>query len=223
MKATAVVTSTPHCLLPLRQRGVLLIITLIMLVVISGVAALSIKGSGSSEALANNVRTQGLALQAAEAALRYCEIGAINQNLADRGEPLTKAPTQGFAGLSFPIRPPPLVIGGTTPPSYQPADWQALTAWQGTAATYIATPIPLATLDAMGSASSSSALVGSFASVYRRAPDCIVQYAENTGETIMTVVARGFGPEVAAAPASNPGEIPHGSEVFLQAIVKLPP
>jgi PilX N-terminal len=57
--------------LPSHQRGVLLIITLIMLVVISGVAALSIKGSGSSEALANNVRTQGLAIQAAEAALRY--------------------------------------------------------------------------------------------------------------------------------------------------------
>jgi hypothetical protein len=77
-------------------------------------------------------------------------------------------------------------------------------------------------LDAMGNTVASSALVGKFASVYKRNPDCIVQYAENTSNNNIIVVARGFGPEVAQA-NGTPWEIPNGAEVFLQATVQLPP
>ena len=63
---------------PLRQRGVVLIIALVMLVVISLLATFSIRGALSNEAISGNVRTTQLASQAAEVALRYCEDGVIN-------------------------------------------------------------------------------------------------------------------------------------------------
>jgi Tfp pilus assembly protein PilX len=49
------------------QQGVVLIVALIMLAIISLMAAATIKGSGSSEALSSSSRTQSLALQAAGA------------------------------------------------------------------------------------------------------------------------------------------------------------
>lgn len=79
-----------------KQRGVLLIVTMILLLIISGVAAITIKGSGSSENVANNTRTQALAMQAAEAALRYAETDILEQNRLDNtippGTPVRRVP-----------------------------------------------------------------------------------------------------------------------------------
>ncbi len=55
------------------QSGVVLIFALIMLVVISMVALTSLKSSISGEQVSNNLRTNALATQSAEAGLRYCE------------------------------------------------------------------------------------------------------------------------------------------------------
>ncbi len=55
------------------QSGVVLIFALIMLVVISMVALMSLKSSISGEQVSNNLRTSALATQSAEAGLRYCE------------------------------------------------------------------------------------------------------------------------------------------------------
>lgn len=56
-----------------KQDGVVLIIALIMLVVVSMLATLSIRNATSSEAVSGAVRTTQLASQAAETALRICE------------------------------------------------------------------------------------------------------------------------------------------------------
>mgnify|MGYP000098892943 CR=1 FL=1 len=56
-----------------RIRGVSLIITLIMLVIIGLTAASAMRGAASSERVTNSLRMEGLAQQYAEAALRYCE------------------------------------------------------------------------------------------------------------------------------------------------------
>jgi type IV pilus assembly protein PilX len=68
------------------QRGVVLIIALIMLVVISLLATLSIRNATSSEAVSGNVRTTQLATQAAEIALRYCE-DSVEQSVIAGGTP----------------------------------------------------------------------------------------------------------------------------------------
>lgn len=62
---------------PASQRGVVLIIALVMLVVISLLTTLSIRSATSTEKVSGNVRTTELASQAAEIALRYCEDAVV--------------------------------------------------------------------------------------------------------------------------------------------------
>lgn len=56
-----------------RQRGLSLILTLVMLVVIALTAAASMRGAVTGEKVVNNVRLESLAHEYAEIALRYCE------------------------------------------------------------------------------------------------------------------------------------------------------
>lgn len=56
-----------------RERGVTLIIALIMLIIIGLTSASVMRATLNSDQVANNTRTQTLAHQAADVALRYCE------------------------------------------------------------------------------------------------------------------------------------------------------
>lgn len=56
-----------------RQRGLSLILTLVMLVIIALTAAASMRGAITGEKVVNNVRLESLAHEYAEVALRYCE------------------------------------------------------------------------------------------------------------------------------------------------------
>lgn len=58
---------------PKAQRGVVLIVGLIMVLLISLIALAAIRGSGLQELMAGNVRDRNLAFQAAEAGLREAE------------------------------------------------------------------------------------------------------------------------------------------------------
>lgn len=55
------------------ERGIVLVLALILLVIISMVAIMSVKGSISGEQVSNNLRSNAVATQAAETALRFCE------------------------------------------------------------------------------------------------------------------------------------------------------
>lgn len=60
-----------------RQCGVVLIMSLIMLVIVSLLATMSMKGALSSESISGSVRLNQLAHQSAEAALRFCEDAVV--------------------------------------------------------------------------------------------------------------------------------------------------
>jgi type IV pilus assembly protein PilX len=190
-----------------QQRGVILIVTLIMLLIISGVAALAIKGAGSTEIIANNTRTQGLAMAAAEAALRYCEIGAVNKYLTSKG----KALPAGQPTHTITIDAAPALVSDKT-------NWEEIASWQSS--TVKSATVSLDTLDKLGDASATSSGASTFAVLYKRNPDCIAQYAFGS-TTVVLVTARGFGPEVAKS--DNNQDIPNGAEVFLQSTIKMPP
>lgn len=57
-----------------RQQGVSLIIVLIMTVIIGLTAAASMRNAVSNERVINNMRSEAVAQQYAEAGLRYCEV-----------------------------------------------------------------------------------------------------------------------------------------------------
>ena len=182
------------------QAGVVLIMALIMLVVISLLATLSIRNATSGEAVSGNVRTTALANQAAEIALRYCEdtLAAIHP------------------AATIPV----------TPPMAPPAGWNELaytgaplhgtdtTKWDGgpTAEVFL---IPLAS-------------VNSGSVTFKRAPECMVESIRTakatapffTTTSTYVITARGFGPEVDTAVATVRAR-PQGTEVWLQSTVEL--
>jgi type II secretory pathway pseudopilin PulG len=59
--------------LPSLQRGVALIVALVVLVIIGLTSAAVMRGALSSDLVTNNARVQTLATQAAQVALKYCE------------------------------------------------------------------------------------------------------------------------------------------------------
>jgi type IV pilus assembly protein PilX len=59
--------------IPQRQRGVVLVIALILLVVLSLTALYTMRGAILGEKVSKNIRSNEVAAQAAEIALRYCE------------------------------------------------------------------------------------------------------------------------------------------------------
>lgn len=56
-----------------RQRGITLIVALVMLVVIGFMSAAVMRGALTGETVANNLRVQNFAMQQAQLGLRYCE------------------------------------------------------------------------------------------------------------------------------------------------------
>ncbi len=83
------------------QRGVSLLIVLIMLVIIGLTSAASLRSASSNERISNNFRMHALAEHYAEAALRYCE---TQLTLADnaRVNSLQDASLQAFTGAAYP-------------------------------------------------------------------------------------------------------------------------
>jgi type IV pilus assembly protein PilX len=83
-----------------RENGVVLVVALIMLMVLSILASISIRGASSTEEIANQSRQKALAQQMAEAALRFCE----QQVVANAANPamgfVPEAPPVG-AGVPF--------------------------------------------------------------------------------------------------------------------------
>jgi type IV pilus assembly protein PilX len=177
-----------------RQSGVVLIVALIMLVVISLLATLSIRNAVSSESTSGNVRTTQLATQAAEIALRYCEeyVAQYNASLS----------TTATVTLS----PVPDIQTYQDPPL-----WKTLSNWDAPATPPLAFSIP-----------SSSVNQGGTATTFKRVPECMVERiparaSDGTINTTSTFVitARGFGPEVPAGTGR-----PTGSEVWLQSTIE---
>jgi type IV pilus assembly protein PilX len=182
-----------------KQQGITLIVAMLMLLILSATAAMTIRGSASSEQISNNARSQELAWQLAEAALRYCETGARNQ--------YTLTNTTATLVISEPQH--TLTIAASPAIGVTPS-WMTSSNWDTTPTVSIQVPLyklddPSTNAAVAGTTSASSKYQG----VYKRAPDCIVQYATNK---VIWVTARGFGPEVGSG-----GTLPFGAEVFLQA------
>ena len=176
----------------------MLIVSIIMLAIVSVLAALSARMAASAENVSGNVRLSALAMQAAEIALRHCESSAAELIALSTGS-TTDYPTLGFSDSNI------------LPAS--PAIWEIASEWDSpTAPVYI---LPLAQMNQPD-----------LAATYQRPPECMVgrvPFVLPSGAISTTasfvVTARGFGPEV---PAADPERHrPIGSEVWLQSHIKL--
>jgi type IV pilus assembly protein PilX len=176
---------------PVGQSGVVLIISLIMLVVISILATLSIRNATSSEKVSANVRTTELAAQAAEIALRYCEEAVLQINSGTGS--LTSLPT---------------VLSYASPPA-----WQTITNWDGnTSAPFVVPEASVNQVDA-------NVTFNRYPECMVERVQVIDGAGAVSLTSTYTITARGFGPEVPAVTAARLR--PTGSEVWMQSTIEL--
>ena len=178
---------------------------LIMLVVISLLATLSMRNATSSESISGNVRTTELATQAAEIALRYCENAVVQLN--------------GGAGALTTL---PVIQAFASPPLWSARNSSGvLTTWDGSTSTVAPTGPVLVIPD--GSINHAGAGV-----TFKRPPECMVERMQmaTTTTTVSTtttyvITARGFGPEVAADTNGTRPRPLGGSEVWMQSTIEV--
>jgi len=174
------------------DRGVVLIVALIILVIISLLATFSIRNAVSTEAVSGNVRTTQLATQAAEAALRYCEDGVA----------------QGFGTTpSFVVS--PILPSSTTPKWKDLANWDTSTSLTAGTPTYVIT-VPSTVVGG------SVTFQRSPECMIERMDVVSASGAVSTTSTFI-ITARGFGPDVAAVDSTR--KAPTGSEAWMQSTI----
>ncbi|MGV8894428.1 MAG: pilus assembly PilX family protein [Burkholderiaceae bacterium] len=232
-----------HAQLPQSQRGVVLIIALILLVVISLLAVTSVRNASSTASISGNVRTTGLATQAAEIALLHCERSVIKILTIANGHADSYATTFVTANILL------------TDAVADDPKWQNVADnWDSASTTVFV--LPLSLVNQTGT---------SMTATYKRAPECMVEHmpvgtqtapavpavpavsavpagprnippavravravravpatystVEDTDSSYL-ITARGFGPEV-EADADTTRTRPVGSEVWLQSQIKI--
>jgi type IV pilus assembly protein PilX len=179
---------------------------LIMLVIISLLAGISVRNATSSEGVSANVRQTMLANQAAETGLRYCEDAVINLAAGGTATYNISSPpsstTVAFSAMY--IRD---FVSGSTPLSL------STTVWDSTGSSYpnLILVMPAITVNR------------GITTTFSRPPECMVERLSPSTSSTYTknfaITARGFGPEVSAADASR--SRPVGSEVWMQSTLEL--
>ena len=174
------------------QRGVVLVVTLILLVVISLLSAMTLRTAINTEAISSGPRVMVMGHQAAELALKYCEEATVQ--LIQSAVTLPSVPTiQDYPALASAI-----------------PKWQDLDNWDpGRVGVFV---VPASALNQAGPYVSYNRLPEC---VVESLPMANADNSTNTS-TSFVVTARGFGPEVASGTAR-----PTGAEVWLQSTIAL--
>jgi type II secretory pathway pseudopilin PulG len=182
-----------------KQGGVVLVVAIVILAIVSILAAYSTRNASSAEQVSNNVRLTELATQAADIALRHCERSAADVV----AEQLTGESTYDRRGFA----------SDNIFPAEDAWKWQTPAEWDK--APPVPYVLPLNVLNEQG-----------LNATYKRAPECMVGRIPmrlSSGAVTITrtfvVTARGFGPDVDAANANRTR--PAGSEVWLQSHIEL--
>ena len=180
-----------------KQRGLVLIVSIVLLAIVSVVAAFSTRNAASAETVSGNVRLTALATQSAEIALRHCEDSVAHVVALAAGQ--TSEYETDFKEENI------------LPENMQSA-WETPAGWDvSTPNVYV---LPVEKVNQPG-----------LAATYKRPPECMVVRmpvvlpgGSISTNTAFIITARGFGPEVEADPERRR---PVGSEVWLQSHIQL--
>jgi type IV pilus assembly protein PilX len=181
------------------QCGVVLVLALVLLVAISLMAVASLRNASSSESVSGHVRTTELATQAAEIALRHCEL-SLFKVLGGKSSYVTTFKVADILPESKPASGEDL--------NKLPASWEDLKKWDG-----ILSKPYLLDLSKLNQPNMTV--------TYKRHPECMVERLSDmqSGVSSFVITARGFGPEVVTADSQrNP---PVGSEIWLQSHIQI--
>ncbi len=178
---------------PRANRGVSLIIVLILMIIIGITASTAMRNASSEQRATNNQRMEATALQYAEAALRYCE-----------AQMKIVVPTsREQASLQGTI--PTLVQGPTTSGWTDPLSWNSALLSTAGRASYTRTVVPNAWIQHNATDTA----------LPKRNPECVVEKITSTSTTVIT--ARGFSTDYDSDATS--GETTQGAVVWLQSFI----
>lgn len=207
-------TSSSYCLVPrrldrrsamssCRQRGVVLVVSLILIVILSLLGTFAIRNAGQSERSINGVRSVEVAREAAETALRFCEQVAIydgdGKAYSEYGQ--TNVQTQIISDTT---------ITGELDPN---AAWRNPETWKGGGP--IQVPATYTTKYSGGSAATDVTSVAN-------KPLCVIQKINNPTTKLQgyLITARGFANN--ASFDSTTGRAKQGAEAWLQSVLTRP-
>ncbi|MFV0601169.1 MAG: PilX N-terminal domain-containing pilus assembly protein [Brachymonas sp.] len=178
------IAQTPHA-----QRGTVLAITLILLVILSLLGTFAIRNANQSERIMNGIRTSNVAQQAAETALRFCE-------------QLATAPPAGSG--TFQSVDAATYINATAVSNANEGDWKNKDNWKSSNANLLSVP---SSYYNSGSTDATELL---------HAPQCLIQALETPGGLKGYVItARGYAND--AVIDASTGRVISGAEVWLQS------
>ena len=171
------------------QRGTVLAITLILLVILSLLGTFVIRNANQSERIMNGVRTSNVAQQAAETGLRFCE-------------QLATAPPAGSG--TFQSVDAATYINATATTNADAGDWKDKNSWKSSNARLLSVPESFY--------NSGKSVVTKL--IYE--PQCIIQALQTRGGLKGYVItARGYANDAVIDAAS--GQVKSGAEVWLQS------
>jgi type IV pilus assembly protein PilX len=181
---------------PRAQRGTVLAITLILLVILSLLGTFAIRNTNQSERIMNGVRTSNVAQQAAETGLRFCE-------------QLATAPPAGSG--TFQSVDAATYVNATAVSNANEGDWKNKDNWKSSNANLLSVP---SSYYNSGSTDATELL---------HAPQCLIQALETPGGLKGYVItARGYAND--AVIDASTGRVISGAEVWLQStLTEAPP
>ena len=185
-----------------RQRGVVLVISLILIVILSLLGTFAIRNATQSERSVNGIRSAQVAREAAETALRFCEqISIFDSNDQDYSE-------WGTSGLRAKI-----VAAPITSEQDATAAWRSANYWKSSSTNMIEVP-------AAYFKKHSNSSVATDAAQLQTAPRCLIQRIESTSTPDLRgylITARGFANSAKFDPST--GVTSQGAESWMQSIL----
>ena len=181
---------------PRAQRGTVLAITLILLVILALLGTFAIRNANQSERVMNGVRTSNVAQQAAETGLRFCEQLAT-------ADPAGSGTFETVKAADY--------INATATTNADAGDWKDKNSWKSSNARLLSVP------ESFYNSGKSAA------TKLTHAPQCIIQALQTPGGLKGYVItARGYAND--AVIDASTGRVISGAEVWLQStLTEAPP
>jgi len=183
-----------------RQRGAVLVITLILVVVLSLLGTFAIRNATQTERSINGIRSTEVAREAAETALRFCEQIAIFDG---DGKDYSEYGTSGLRGKIIAT-----AIGSEADPA---AAWRTNANWMDSSANRIEVPDGYYKKETGGNTD---------AAQLKTKPLCLIQKIDSTSTPKLTgylITARGFANN--AKFTGTTGKSTQGAEAWIQSVL----
>lgn len=175
------------------QRGIVLALVLVMLGIMSLIGALSMRNATLTEQTTNSLRTAASAQQAAELAVKYCELVAAST--------AQSVPNTAFATERGQIS------ATTITTTISAGIWNQTATWGGTTITNVIR-VPTLYLNNQTEAA---------ATAIKTRPQCVIERIADSAGPGFVITARGFGND---AVLSSTNGVTSGAEAWVQSVLR---